>query len=165
MVQLHETGPVEEPTGRNDVPSEKCGIHNCRNRRAVRVASGSVKTSGCVLSRPEKFLMSIASDKKSKHRHYLKNRRRYIQQAREQTALLTAIAVRLKSRPCLDCKIEYPSWVMQFDHVRGEKVADIANLVRLGSLQNLLDEISKCDVVCANCHAQRTHERRSGIGV
>lgn len=37
----------------------------------------------------------------------------------------------------------------------------VDNIARMGtaSLTRLLVEIEKCDVVCANCHAMRTHDR------
>ena len=65
----------------------------------------------------------------------------------------------MKDRPCADCGIQYPSWVMQFDHVRGEKKFDIAQ-ASSASEKRLLEEIAKCEVVCANCHAERTYDRK-----
>ncbi|MBA3694184.1 MAG: hypothetical protein H0X15_11020 [Acidobacteria bacterium] len=51
-------------------------------------------------------------------------------------------------------------YVMDFDHRVGEeKKAHVSRLVGMMNLQNLLDEIEKCDVVCANCHRIRTYER------
>src|SRR5665213_3534016 len=35
-----------------------------------------------------------------------------------------------KSRPCVDCGVSYPSYVMDFDHVRGVKSANVASLMR-----------------------------------
>jgi hypothetical protein len=70
-----------------------------------------------------------------------------------------AIVNEIKSNPCSDCKVRYPPWVMQFDHVRGEKVADVAKMM-WRSKDRVLAEIAKCDLVCANCHAHRTHLRR-----
>lgn len=65
-----------------------------------------------------------------------------------------------KSRPCADCGHTYGPWVMQFDHRPGErKLGNVADLVRIKSKRKLLEEIEKCDVVCANCHAERTHSR------
>lgn len=65
-----------------------------------------------------------------------------------------------KSVPCLDCGIQYPPHVMQFDHVRGEKCLNIGSATaRVKNLDALREEIAKCDVVCANCHAERTHSR------
>jgi hypothetical protein len=46
---------------------------------------------------------------------------------------------------------------MQFDHVKGVKVTNISrSSMILGQLDRLLAEIEKCEVVCANCHAERT---------
>jgi hypothetical protein len=50
---------------------------------------------------------------------------------------------------------------MQFDHVRGKKRGDVASMVSKGvSLRTLRMEISKCEIVCANCHSTRTWQRR-----
>lgn len=66
----------------------------------------------------------------------------------------------LKSVPCADCGIQYPSYVMQFDH-KGNKEFQIGTNTLLSEYRLKL-EIAKCDVVCANCHAERTHKRRNG---
>lgn len=67
-----------------------------------------------------------------------------------------------KSGPCSDCGVEYPYYVMQFDHVRGEKKFNLANHSsgRYTSMKALLEEIAKCEVVCSNCHAVRTWTRQ-----
>lgn len=63
----------------------------------------------------------------------------------------------LKDVPCADCGKQYPSCVMDFDHVRGEKKCNVAALVSRGSGEAaILEEAAKCDVVCANCHRIRT---------
>lgn len=65
-----------------------------------------------------------------------------------------------KRRPCLDCDQSYPHYVMDFDHVRGEKIGHIAVLVHeCVPIVMLEEEIMKCDVVCANCHRERTFSR------
>ena len=67
------------------------------------------------------------------------------------------IKKKAKDKPCADCGIKYPHYVMQFDHVRGEKVIAIGSATaRIRSATALLQEIAKCDVVCGNCHAERT---------
>ena len=69
------------------------------------------------------------------------------------------IILEAKDRPCADCGIEWPHFVMDFDHCRGRKEFNIAD----GSckpLAKLLSEIKKCDVVCAICHRFRTHKRQ-----
>lgn len=64
----------------------------------------------------------------------------------------------------MGCGIQYSSWVMQFDHRDPSiKKYTICNM-KFRSLEKVREEISKCDVVCANCHAERTHRQRlSGI--
>ena len=67
----------------------------------------------------------------------------------------------IKSQPCMDCGIQYPFYVMQFDHRPDEeKTFNIGPSVGSYSLETILEEIAKCDVVCANCHAFRTYDRK-----
>ena len=64
-----------------------------------------------------------------------------------------------KDKPCMDCGIKYPSYVMQFDHVKPGKVFNISRATREGvSLKLVEAEIRKCELVCSNCHAERTHQ-------
>ncbi|HEV8160070.1 MAG TPA: hypothetical protein VGP58_13630, partial [Pyrinomonadaceae bacterium] len=73
---------------------------------------------------------------------------------------LRAIARERKSQPCADCGGIFPFYVMDFDHRDGEeKKAHISQIVTQMNLQQLLNEMEKCDVVCANCHRVRTYER------
>jgi len=67
----------------------------------------------------------------------------------------------LKKVPCADCNQTYPTYVMTFDHVRGKKSFTIGDRAGSYSTERMLEEIAKCDVVCSNCHAIRTHERQS----
>ncbi len=109
-------------------------------------------------------------EKKRKQReysikHYLKNRQRLLENAakdkirRKKEARLYLNSY-LSTHSCIDCK-ESNIIVLEFDHVRGEKRANVTDLMRLGcSLVNLQKEIDKCDVRCANCHRKITHKRR-----
>lgn len=73
---------------------------------------------------------------------------------------------KLKSAPCTDCGNTYPYYVMQFDHLpQFDKIDDITRLVTRVSSSTLKEELSKCELVCANCHAIRTWTRRRGQGV
>lgn len=64
-----------------------------------------------------------------------------------------------KDTPCMDCGVQYPTCVMDFDHRPGEvKSFGIGQSKR--SLEETLLEIAKCDVVCSNCHRLRTAARR-----
>lgn len=96
----------------------------------------------------------------AKLRHYYANKDQYRARNRAQKEELRAFLRAVKSFPCLDCDVSYPYYVMQFDHRPGEgKLITPAALVNSGSWKKTVDEIMKCDVVCANCHAERTHQR------
>ena len=72
-----------------------------------------------------------------------------------------------KDVPCTDCGVKYPPYVMDFDHLpQYEKLFPIGVLVnkRL-SKQTILEEINKCEVVCANCHRERTRFRGQWSGI
>ncbi|MGI9018444.1 MAG: hypothetical protein ACR2HR_15310 [Euzebya sp.] len=64
-----------------------------------------------------------------------------------------------KKVSCADCGQSFPSHAMDFDHVTGEKLGDVA-WMRSTGLRRLQEEISKCEVVCVNCHRARTKDRR-----
>jgi len=64
-----------------------------------------------------------------------------------------------ESSPCADCGIFYGYWIMDFDHV-GEKTFGIAQYKNhTKSLERVKKEIDKCELVCANCHRDRTYSR------
>ena len=65
----------------------------------------------------------------------------------------------LMQHPCVDCG-EADPLVLEFDHVRGEKKRNLADLVqRYGRWETIKTEIDKCDVRCANCHRRATAKR------
>ena len=64
-----------------------------------------------------------------------------------------------KSQPCADCGVEYPWYVMDFDHVRGEKLFNVSSSAYSKGLDTILEEIEKCEIVCSNCHRVRTASR------
>jgi len=72
----------------------------------------------------------------------------------------------LKSHPGPDCGGTFPPVLKDFDHVRGTKRGIISRLSggRMAKAK-LLEEIAKCEVVCANCHRLRTLLRRLGFEV
>ena len=81
-------------------------------------------------------------------------------QRKSRKALSTWVKELKESNPCIDCKNFFPYYVMDFDHVSGEKTEGIARLSRgYGGKKKLLEELEKCELVCSNCHRIRTHER------
>lgn len=73
------------------------------------------------------------------------------------------VVIELKTgQPCLDCGELLPHYMMDFDHVRGEKLGNVETIARLGDMELLLKEVAKCDLICANCHRHRTWMRSAG---
>lgn len=68
---------------------------------------------------------------------------------------------RAKQKSCMDCGVSHPTWIMDFDH-RGEKIKKftLATSHLSKTMNQIIEEIAKCDVVCSNCHRQRTHDRK-----
>jgi hypothetical protein len=92
---------------------------------------------------------------KKTHREQEKTYRK--KQNRRRITRWKALVDKLKSRPCADCGETYPPYVMDFDH-RRDKLCNVAVLVHANvTLKRLKAEIAKCDIVCANCHRERTH--------
>jgi hypothetical protein len=75
--------------------------------------------------------------------------------------LYDEVLVPRKAVACADCHEFFPIICMDFDHVRGKKKFDISSKYDQVSMKALLEEIEKCDVVCANCHRIRTAKRIS----
>jgi hypothetical protein len=87
------------------------------------------------------------------------SKRKY--ERKRRTEIRAAIS-EAKAVPCTDCHVEYPPFVMQFDHLD-----PAVKLFNIGSFTNqtmdqVRAEIAKCEVVCANCHALRTFTRAGG---
>lgn len=62
----------------------------------------------------------------------------------------------LEKHPCVDCG-EARWQVLEFDHVRGSKLNNIAWMVSgTYSIVVISKEIAKCQVRCANCHRLKT---------
>lgn len=69
---------------------------------------------------------------------------------------------RLKMAPCKDCGVQYSPWVMTFDHRDpSRKEKNVSQTFCSWSLDHIKREIEKCDLVCSNCHAERTHRQRA----
>ena len=61
---------------------------------------------------------------------------------------------------CIDCNTKYPFYVLDFDHTRGNKVSNIGQMLDYFSMEDILKEVAKCDIVCSNCHRTRTYQRK-----
>ena len=76
---------------------------------------------------------------------------------------LREFSAEMKSIPCMDCKIKYPYYVMDFDHRDGTTKKRNLSEMRFVSKEKFLEEANKCDIVCSNCHRIRTHNRKKKL--
>jgi hypothetical protein len=129
----------------------KCDIvcANChRIRTAAQYATG-------VLTNGFKPAATPAATPRLQRRREQRHRRR-----RQQMDLL----LRLRTLACFDCSRTYPVCVMEFDHRPGTvKVGLVSQMAGRVKIQKLLEEIAKCDIVCANCHRDRSYRRRPSL--
>ena len=92
----------------------------------------------------------LGEGQKQKTRERIRSRR---------TTIRTYIQEYKQSKPCHDCKENYPYYMMDFDHL-GDKDFNISNFQNYTEkIEIIKKEIEKCDVVCANCHRIRTYSR------
>ena len=78
--------------------------------------------------------------------------------ARAQAQLLDE----LRDVPCHDCGQRSAPYVMQFDHRDpATKTHFVSRMIGRASTARILAEVAKCDIVCANCHRQRSYTRRT----
>jgi hypothetical protein len=113
----------------------------------VQEKTGNRQCRGCEKERSA--LRKLTPEWKAYHRQY--SSKAYYK-SRE-------IVIRGKMKPCTDCGVQYNPWVMEYDH---RDPSDKKFSLSRGTVHNenmILEEISKCDVVCANCHAERTHKK------
>ncbi len=94
--------------------------------------------------------------------HYESNRKVHIQRRNENAKVSRKMKRDLlneaKAVPCFDCGQSYPPWVMDFDHL-GDKLFNVSTMVNSRTIEEIRTEVMKCEVVCANCHRQRTYGR------
>ncbi len=91
--------------------------------------------------------------------HYQRNRQRYLDKQKARRIMLRDFVRQQKLEPCTDCGRTYPYYVMDFDHL-GDKDMQLSEMIRRGiGFERMQAEIDKCELVCANCHRERTHKR------
>lgn len=91
--------------------------------------------------------------------HYKKNKQYYKEKAARSKKKMKEqsrdyLFNHFLNNPCVDCG-ETDFNVLTFDHVRGDKICDVSKLIA-GKIENLIQEIEKCEVRCANCHLRKT---------
>ncbi|MDQ3062765.1 MAG: hypothetical protein M3R14_07865 [Acidobacteriota bacterium] len=125
----------------------------CKSEKPIEEFAKKTKTrlqSHCNFCQREYLRNHYANNK-----NYYKNRNKLNEEKNRQ------FIIEMKNKPCADCGKTYPPYVMDFDH-KGNKSFTIG-----ASLHNyhkkVVTEIAKCDVVCANCHRERTFGKKSSF--
>ena len=113
------------------------------------------------------YAYCVACQAAYRRQHYRAHKGKYIEKAKRSAAsrrelIREAIQKAKEGKTCADCGQAYPPWVLQFDHLDGSaKEATVANMAgHFLSVARVLRGIAKCEIVCANCHANRTYRRR-----
>lgn len=108
----------------------------------------------------------ILCQKEYRKLHYVKNKDKYMAKAKSTTLRNVVWFKEYKSKlKCEFCEESHPA-CLQFHHKdREDKEYAISLLVRSGcSIDKILNEIHKCQVVCANCHFKIHWEEKYGGG-
>ena len=96
--------------------------------------------------------------RESKRLDYLRHRENYKRLKKEYWSRRVELLNRLKTSPCVDCGVQYNPWIMNFDHRNPEEKVFCPS--SSCSIELMEKELKKCDIVCSNCHAERTHNQR-----
>jgi hypothetical protein len=105
----------------------------------------------------------IDCNKEYNRSHYVKNKAKYINKAKKynqeyKQQISQKLLEYFSNHCCVDCGNSDPR-VLEFDHVNG-KTNNISTMVSdKYTWSKILEEISRCEVRCANCHRIVTMER------
>lgn len=103
--------------------------------------------SWCKVCANERAKQHYRDNQKNKIAYTKKRKRRQVEENRQ------FIVNYLSTHSCVDCS-ETDIVVLEFDH-RDDKSHAVSSMFRM-SKDRLIEEISKCDVRCANCHRRKT---------
>jgi hypothetical protein len=101
----------------------------------------------------------IEKQREAIRKHYYANRAKYIAKALKRKKDIRLWLNELEeATPCVDCKVFYPYYVMDFDHLT-DKAYNVSQLINKCSMKHIKAEITKCELVCSNFRRIRTYKR------
>lgn len=109
---------------------------------------------------------SKAKQKAALQKHYLDNKQDYVKRANDRREGVKALLQEIKAtKSCIECGESHPACLDFHHRDRSEKVITISKGVTSNRLtkQKLLDEITKCDVLCANCHRKHHYNENRAL--
>lgn len=103
-----------------------------------------------------------AKQKAAQQMWYERNKETILEKIKSHKRKITAFVLqyKLENSICADCGISYPPHILDFDHLRDKKF-QIGRGSKSQSLEAIINEMSKCEIVCANCHRHRTWMRNN----
>lgn len=144
-----KTPPPPEPDALIEIRERKCS--RCETTRPIEMFYTSLEAKRAKREGRKRFLAPCRVCQREINGERMRPRREY------------ADAIKAE-RGCADCGLRLPAHpeVFDFDHLdHTAKVATIATFMTKGTFEELVAEIAKCEVVCANCHRIRTRKRGS----
>jgi hypothetical protein len=105
--------------------------------------------------RCKKCISEAHKEHYSQHKSYYKTKaKKHTREYRKRN--LQVILDYLEKHPCVDCGETDPI-VLEFDHIKNKSLnISIMWSRNTSPVKDILDEISKCEVRCANCHRRKT---------
>lgn len=99
--------------------------------------------------------------------HYIKNKPYYINKAKKSQKSYKIFVYNMLFKYTFDrrgCEMcgETDNRCLQFDHIdQDKKFEAISTMVsKHRSIETIIEEVSKCRILCANCHAKHTAEQQ-----
>ena len=70
----------------------------------------------------------------------------------------------IKTKPCKDCGQAFAPYVMELDHLDGDKKVDsVSKMInKERPIKLIMEELDKTESICTNCHRIRTYNRSHG---
>jgi hypothetical protein len=144
----------------------ECGIcKRCKHREYInRYNANHPEKLKKIRNRSDAKRRARPDWKEYKHAEYEAHAESYKARAKKQQDANRAanneyVTNYLREHPCVDCG-EADIVILDFDHVRGKKLAAVNRLMNRLS-KYVIAEIEKCDVRCSNCHRRKTARERN----
>lgn len=87
--------------------------------------------------------------------HYARNKKKYYERNKKKRDDLRDWLISLKKgKPCSKCSGLFHFKALDWHHINSsDKVFNISNAItHMFSKEKILEEIDKCELICANCH-------------
>jgi hypothetical protein len=113
---------------------------------------------------PQYQSICIECNKIYQKEHYIQNKQKYSVKAREwekeYKKNVYLVLMEIAKDGCSKCQ-EKDFACLQFDHLEpSKKVNNISSMIRdTKNIELILEEVNKCVILCANCHAKKTAEQ------